>query len=75
MAQERGIVVLPIGATGSVAREIADQLLADQQRLEAQLGTEGVKLLQSLSQPTDNLASLVPKIIELVRKLRAGSGL
>jgi hypothetical protein len=75
MAHERGIVVIPIGATGSVAREIAEQLFADQQKLEAQLGAEGAKLLQSLSEPTDDLASLVPKIIELIRKLRAGSGL
>jgi hypothetical protein len=72
IAREQRCVVLPIGATGSAARELATRVLAKPSELIPEFVGEGLLLLEELAQATDNLNSLVDPILSLVRALQGG---
>ena len=72
IAQEKGLVVLPIGATGSMAGELAREALADPDRLLPGLDADGRAALDALSKPVGELETLVEPITRLVASLRPG---
>jgi hypothetical protein len=72
IARALGTVVLPIGATGSVAAELASVVLAAPGNLLREADARSVALLAELASPTTNLMSLVDPIIELVCRIKSG---
>jgi hypothetical protein len=70
IARDQGVAVVPIGATGSAARTLASQVIADPDRFIPELDTAGRALLTALANHTDDLKSLIPLIVELIRKLQ-----
>ena len=67
---EQGISVLPIGATGSAAKTLADQVVANPDKFTPELDAAGRTQLGSLAADTDDLSSLIPPIVALIRKLQ-----
>lgn len=66
IAAENGLVLLPIGATGSVAKKLAERLIAN----PCEYPSVPEHLLQDLSalvEPVDNLNELLQPILKLVR--------
>ncbi len=72
IARELGTVVLPIGATGSVAAELASDVLAAPGNLLRDIDSGSVAILTELARPTENLLSLVDPIIKLVCRVKSG---
>ncbi|RUV33145.1 SIR2 family protein, partial [Mesorhizobium sp. M7A.F.Ca.MR.148.00.0.0] len=73
IARTQGVAVLPIGATGSAAQTLAEEVLSDPEKFIPELGDEGKEMLALLATPTDDLNSLIKPIVELVRKLQEGN--
>lgn len=73
VARELNVVALPVGATGSVASELAAKLLAspDQEMLE--LDAEARKILSLLAQPVESLSDLIKPIVKLLVRLRSSA--
>lgn len=70
VARELGLVVLPIGATGSQAASLAaDALAAADEHLPA-LDQAAREALKELAQPVDHLTDLVDPILRLLDSLR-----
>ncbi|MFL5237210.1 MAG: hypothetical protein ACJ8EL_06325 [Rhizomicrobium sp.] len=65
-----GVAVLPIGATGSAAQTLASNAIADPDKFTPELDATGRTGLAPLASHTDNLKSLKPPILELIRKLQ-----
>lgn len=72
IAREHGLVLLPIGATGSMAGELAAEALAAPDVLLPDLDADARATLARLAEPTDDLATLVEPIARLVQTLKAG---
>jgi hypothetical protein len=72
IAREHGLAVLPIGATGSTALELASEALTAPDEYFTRLDDESRRTLSELSKPTDDLMSLVKPIVKLVGRVRAG---
>ena len=70
IARDQGVAVLPIGATGSAAQALASQVIADTDKFTPELDTAGRAQLATLANHTDDLKSLIPLIVELIRKLQ-----
>jgi Sir2- and TIR-associating SLOG family len=73
IAREQHAVVVPIGATGSAAQHLATKLLDDPKGFIPELGDDGLKLIGALAATTNDLNSLVDPIVNLVRRIQAGS--
>ncbi|WP_271623410.1 SIR2 family protein [Bradyrhizobium sp. CCBAU 11430] len=67
IAQEKGLVLLPIGATGSIAKQLADDLLAS-----TTPGGVDPAALSALASPVTDLMTLVTPIVETIGKIREG---
>ena len=67
IAKNRNLVVLPIGATGSICEQLVGEVFADEA-----LDATTRDALKSMSTPTADLMSLIDPIIKLVKKLREG---
>ncbi|OPY99235.1 hypothetical protein A5906_26260 [Bradyrhizobium sacchari] len=67
IAQEKGLVLLPIGATGSIAKQLADDLLA-----RTTPGGVDPAELSALASPVTDLMTLVTPIVETIGKIREG---
>lgn len=67
IARSLGKVVIPIGATGHIARQIWDQIHGDMTNYYGSL--EATKLLDILGNPSSNVASLVHAVIDLLKLL------
>ena len=72
IARELGSVTIPVGATGSMAATLAAEALATPANILPLLDDDGVAALTKLSEPTDDLQSLVQPIVKLVSTLKAG---
>jgi hypothetical protein len=70
IAKDQGVAVLPIGATGSAAQSLASNAIADPDQFTPELDATGRAGLAALANHTDNLKSLIPPILELIRKLQ-----
>jgi NAD-dependent SIR2 family protein deacetylase len=70
IAKAQGISVLPIGATGSAARILAAQVVAYPDNFTPELDLAGRTQLASLAANTDDLMSLIPPIVALIRRLQ-----
>jgi hypothetical protein len=70
IAGKHGAAVLPIGATGSVAKTLAEQVVSDPGKFTPELDAEGRDMLAALAKPTDDLKSLITPIVALVHKLQ-----
>jgi hypothetical protein len=65
---EQGAFPIPVGATGYVAKRIADEVLKDPQRYYP--GNNWiVPLIEQLNDPATPSATLIEKIVEIVKKL------
>lgn len=73
IARELGLAVLPIGATGSAAKDLADAAFAEPDEHLPQLDAEARQQLKSLSDPVDDLMTLIEPILKLVGALRSES--
>jgi hypothetical protein len=72
IARELGLVVIPVGATGSTARDLANRALADPDELLAPLSSDDRALVAKLNEDTADLSSLVKPVADLVHRLRQG---
>jgi hypothetical protein len=70
IARQQGAAVLPIGATGSAAKILADQVVSDPDKFTLELDADGRDMLATLAKHTDDLKSLITPIVALVRKLQ-----
>lgn len=70
IAKELSVGLLPIGATGSMAEVLSATVLADPESSLPDLDEEAISSLRTLAQPTDDLETLVPMIIKLIKKLQ-----
>ncbi len=70
IALKQGLVVLPIGATGSISEQLANELLS---RPPDNLSPELLDALKGLSKPVNDLMTLIGPIVELIRKLKQGT--
>jgi len=70
IARQQGISILPIGATGSAAKTLADQVVTDPDQYTPELDTSGRTQLASLAVHNDDLMSLIPQIVAVIRKLQ-----
>lgn len=70
IALEQGLPVLPIGATGSAAKVLADKVVAEPDKFTPELDANERATLATLAAHTDNLKSLTPSIVDLIRKLQ-----
>ena len=71
LAQEAGVVTLPIGATGSVAAVLAKGALEAPTEALPLLDGQAIDALRTLSEPTDDLKTLIRPIMELLRAIKA----
>jgi hypothetical protein len=70
IAGQRGAAVLPIGATGSAAKILADQVVSNPDQFTPDLDAQGRGMLATLARHADDLKSLITPIVALVRKLQ-----
>jgi Sir2- and TIR-associating SLOG family/SIR2-like domain len=69
IALKHGLVVLPIGATGSISEHLAKELLATS---SGALSGANRDALEAISKPVTDLMTLVDPIVDLVRNLKEG---
>ncbi|WP_230483948.1 SIR2 family protein [Sphingomonas sp. Leaf21] len=72
IALQHGLTLVPIGATGSTARDLAAQALADPDRLLAGLDQGQRDIVARLAEPVADLAELIEPIARLIADLRGG---
>ncbi|MGY3130149.1 NAD-dependent SIR2 family protein deacetylase [Bradyrhizobium sp. USDA 4501] len=70
VARDQTIVVLPIGATGSAAQTLATLVIGDPDKFTPELDGASRGHLAALASHTPDLMSLIPPIVELIRKLQ-----
>lgn len=70
IARAQGVAVLPIGATGSAASGLAIKVLAKPDEFLSDLDASGRTMLAALENHRDDLMSLIPEIVALMRKLQ-----
>jgi hypothetical protein len=73
IARAQGLAVVPVGATGGMAKQLADRSLADPAQFIPELGPEASTLVQGLAEPTEDLSSLIDPLMELISKLQGGN--
>ncbi len=73
IAREQGLAVVPVGATGGMAKELSDRTLVDPAQFIHELGENGPSLIQGMAEHTDNLSGLIEPLISVIRKLQGGN--
>lgn len=73
IAREQGLAVVPVGATGGMAKELSDRTLVDPAQFIPELGENGPSLIQGMAEHTDNLSGLIEPLISVIRKLQGGN--
>lgn len=73
ISREQGVAVIPIGASGGMAKELSNLCLAEPQTYLADLGADGAALIGRLAEPTEDLSSLVDPLLEVISKLQGGN--
>jgi hypothetical protein len=71
IARELGVTVLPIGATGSKAEELANLALSDPDSHLSTLDAQSRSLFLSLCKPVTSLQELVAPLLSLLVRVRA----
>jgi len=72
IAREKGLALLPIAATGSMAATLAARVVADPDTYLAALDDTERRLLAAIPDKVDDLSELVAPIADLVERLRRG---
>ncbi len=72
IALDQGITVIPVGATGSTSRSLAEAALANPDRLLAGLNQAQRETVARLAEPVADLADLIKPIADLVSDLKRG---
>lgn len=72
IARDKGLALLPIAATGSMARELAEQAFSDPDNHLFALDDAERVLLRAIPGQVDDLMHLVPPIADLIARLRRG---
>lgn len=70
IAKQKGLFLIPVGATGSISKELGEKDLGDTQPLD--LGESGSMLLKKLQEPVDELGKLLGPILDLLDLIRSG---
>ena len=70
IARGKGLVILPIGATGSTSRELAMTTLRNPE-LQRGLSESAVEILGKLAEPVEDLDQLLEPILSLLSEVRA----
>jgi hypothetical protein len=73
IARQQGVAVVPVGATGAAAKQLAEQVLADPNTLIPELGPGGPDAIRALLNDTSDLEALLVPLMALIRKLREGT--
>ncbi len=73
IARARGLAVVPVGATGGMAKDLSNRTLADPAQYIPELGENGSTLIQGMAEHTNDLSSLVDPLIAVIRKLQGGN--
>lgn len=73
IAKEKGLFLVPVGATGSIAKDLGGKILEETQPLH--LGAKGDALLIALQEPVDDLDNLLGPILDLLDLIREGRDL
>ncbi|GAA0334802.1 SIR2 family protein [Sphingomonas oligophenolica] len=71
IAREHALVVLPIGATGAMARTLWQEVEGNPDLFMPELDAEGRALLKKLGTPTGDLMTLVEPVVALTKRLAA----
>lgn len=74
IARQQGVAVIPVGATGAAAKELAERVLANPDTLIPELGPGGPDAIRELLADTSDLETLLVPLMALIRKLREGTG-
>lgn len=75
IAREMGLAVIPVGATGAAAKQLAERVLSDPALYIPELGPEGASAISAMLEGADDLDSLLDPLMALIRKLRQGMGI
>jgi hypothetical protein len=73
IARQHNLVLIPVGSTGSMARRLADRALGEPDTYLEGLDAAGRERIAKLSEPTDDLTTLINPIADLVAQLKRGS--
>jgi len=68
LALKHGLIVLPIGGTGSISAELANDLLVK----DGAVTGARREALKALAKPVSDLIGLIEPIVALVRNLKEG---
>lgn len=68
IAAENGVVVLPIGATGSASKVLADRIIENPNEYPS-VPSNVIPLLKDLNKPVENLNELLQPILDLLKKV------
>lgn len=71
IARENGLMALPIGATGWIASELAEQVINE---LDQELANPIIDKLRRIAEPTEDLMTLIGAIIDLLEELSNFAG-
>ncbi|HEX8381810.1 MAG TPA: SIR2 family protein [Sphingomonas sp.] len=72
IAHQHGLALIPVGATGSMARELAAEAAGAPETFLSGLDEAARSQLERLAEPVEDLQALVAPIAALVRSLRGG---
>jgi Sir2- and TIR-associating SLOG family len=70
IARTQGAAVIPVGATGSAAKELADKVSAEPNQFVPELDADGRAMLGAIAASTADLDSLIDPVMELIHKLQ-----
>lgn len=73
IARAQGLAVVPVGATGGVAKVLSDQVMANPDEFIAEIGADGQALIGKLTEPTENLSDLIDPIMAVIHRLQEGN--
>lgn len=71
IAKELGLFVIPVGATGSISRDLGRDVLSIPQPVE--VGEKGREILTNLQKPVEELDQLIGPILDLIDLLKEPS--
>lgn len=71
IAHDLGLVLLPIGGTGSAAAELAARTFADPNRFAAGLSAQMMEALRALATPIPDLDAAIDPLVTLIDQARA----
>jgi hypothetical protein len=72
IAREHNLVTVPVGCTGSMARQLAERALVAPEIFLQGLDADGRERVAKLAEPTDDLTTLIEPIADLITRLKLG---